>query len=106
VQKFSGHKFNKQDFELGLRKILGNDMECYQLQYNEVLQLDDDQYLNEYLQLPNSKVAFIREKLFALRGVLDFNERIINAPNLLFNAAYPLKFKELLRLSLLAVLGK
>jgi Glycosyl transferases group 1 len=73
----SKNRYNKHDFEAFLRKVFDKDLEDLRPQTIKPLKLNDDSYLQEFLNISNSSVEnLMRTKLFALKSDLTFFSRL------------------------------
>jgi hypothetical protein len=102
--KFMNCKYNKADFESGLNLILEGGMPNKDKIYNENLKLDDNYYLDEYLSLPCTEFDFYLRKLFYLKDILPFGERLSLFMHLLKLDPAAIKQRNL-RYSILVLLG-
>lgn len=106
VKLFNGHSFNKRDFDKKLELILKGDIDEEEEPIDAPLQLDDNTYLESYLQLPYSSSVFSKNKLYFLKNLMSFNERFVHFLNICLNRDYALKFRKLSRLAVIVVFGK
>lgn len=80
----SRNRYNKHDFEASLQKLIDNDLEGLRPQTIKPLILNDDAYLQEFLNIRNSSVENLkRTKLFTLRSDLPFFSRLKLLPEVI-----------------------
>lgn len=106
INLLKNQKFNKIDFNRKLTAILNQAVLEDPIFCSETLSLDDDYYLEEYLQLPNAGPLFLKSKLFLLKSSLKFIERIQCYIQLYKSARQLLRMREFSRLGFLVVWGK
>lgn len=73
---FLGSKFNKLDFTNNLKLILEEKLELLKFNEKENISLDDEYYLNEYLNLLNVHEKLVENKIILLRKFLDFKGKL------------------------------
>lgn len=73
---FRSSKYKRHIFNRTLLKIIERKEKQIGYSHHEKLKLNDDYYLSEYLNLPNAEFIFSQTKLFALKSIIPFRERL------------------------------
>lgn len=72
---FSDSKFNKLAFTNNLKLILDGKLDLLKFKYKENIRLEDEYYLNEYLNISRVTESLIENKIYLLNRFLDFKEK-------------------------------
>lgn len=102
----SKNRCNKRDFDNAIMKILNDDFESLKPKSIKPLKLNDDAYLQEYLNLPDATYEnLMRQKLFIMKSSLPLFKRL----KILFPALKASNTKGVrgfIRIFILVILGK
>ncbi|SMC43593.1 hypothetical protein SAMN02746065_10283 [Desulfocicer vacuolatum DSM 3385] len=74
---FSNNRYRKTKFESALHTLFCDISPTPKQVYSGDVEMDDDYYLNQYINLPNSEFNYFFSKMLMLRTITSFFEKLI-----------------------------